>query len=156
MRVKLVCVGTRMPDWVNAGVEEYSKRIRQDLGFELIEVPLASRGKNGSVAQFRVKEAESLLAKLKDDDHVVALEVTGRTLDTEAMASELERFRADGKNLSLLIGGPDGLDGLCLERADARWSLSALTLPHTIARVLLVEQLYRALTLIQGHPYHRS
>ncbi len=156
MRVRLVSVGTRMPAWVKAGFEEYSKRIRQDLGFELVEVPLSTRSKTSTAAQYRAKEAKAILAKIRNEDYVVALEVTGRTLGTEALAGQLEEFRAQGRNLCLLIGGPDGLDTACLDRADARWSLSALTLPHTLARLLVVEQLYRASTLLQGHPYHRS
>lgn len=156
MGVKLVSVGTRMPAWVKDGVEEYGKRIRQSLGFELVEVPASTRGKSGTADLFRAREAKAILAKTRDDEYVVALEVTGSTLSTEALAGKLEDFRSQGKNLTLLIGGPDGLGAACLERADTRWSLSALTLPHTIARIVVVEQLYRASTLIQGHPYHRS
>lgn len=151
-----MAVGTRMPKWVQQGVDEYAKRIRNELGFRLLEIPPAARGKSGDAEQYRKKEATSLLAKLNTDDFVVALEVKGRQLSTEALAARLQEFKSQGRNLSLMIGGPDGLHQSCTEKADECWSLSALTLPHTIARVTVVEQLYRAHTILQGHPYHRG
>ena len=156
MKVKLITVGTRMPSWVQAGCEEYGKRIKQDLGFELIEVPLTKRSKASNVESFRKKEAALLLEKIEPADLVIALEVNGKTLDTPGLAAELEKYRTQGVNLSLLVGGPDGLDQSCLQRANVQWSLSRLTLPHPLVRIVLVEQLYRAVSLTKGHPYHRE
>ena len=156
MRVTVVAVGTRMPDWVQQGVEEYAKRIRNELNFKLLEIPLASRSKSSQSEQYRAKEADAILARLKAEDFVVALEVKGRQLSTESLADRLRSFQAEGRNLSLLIGGPDGLHESCTQRADDCWSLAPLTLPHTIARITVVEQLYRAHTILRGHPYHRA
>ena len=96
------------------------------------------------------------MSQIKPNDYVVALDVKGGTISTAQLADKLRAFRMSGKDLALLIGGPDGLDGDCLGRADERWSLSALTLPHPLVRVLVTEQLYRAMSMINGHPYHRE
>ncbi|MDA0687841.1 MAG: 23S rRNA (pseudouridine(1915)-N(3))-methyltransferase RlmH [Proteobacteria bacterium] len=156
MRIRLISVGTRMPGWVNEGVEEYARRIQNDLGFSLIEVPLAKRSKAQAVAQFMAKEGDAMLGKIDRDEFVVALDVKGKSLDTSALAARLQYFREESRNICLLIGGPDGLHPSCLARADEKWSLSALTLPHPLVRVLITEQLYRAHSLLQGHPYHRE
>lgn len=156
MKLKLFCVGDRMPAWVQQGTEEYAKRIQHELGFSLIEIPMAKRGKSASVAKCLEKEAADLLAKLDSADYVVALEVTGKAFSTEGLAAEIERLRHGGQNLCLLIGGPDGLSEQVLQRANAKWSLSRMTLPHPLARVVVVEQLYRAASILQGHPYHRA
>lgn len=156
MRVTLLSVGTRMPRWVEEGVAEYQKRIARDLGFRLIEVPLARRGKSRSTGQIVREEGQALLEKVQADDFVVALEVGGSPVDTPGLARRLQGLRDEGRHLVLLVGGPDGLDEACLERAQERWSLSPLTLPHGLVRVLLSEQLYRAHSILQGHPYHRE
>lgn len=145
-----------MPSWVEAGVREYARRIERDLGFTICEVPLATRGKSVPAEQAVTRESEQLLAKVCPDDFVIALEVTGRAISTEALAGQLQSLREEARNVSFLIGGPDGLGAACRERADACWSLSALTFPHPLVRVLLAEQLYRAWSLLQGHPYHRA
>ena len=143
MRIRLIAAGTRLPDWINAGVAEYAKRFSQGLKFELVEIPLA-------------KEAERMQAAIDSRDFVVALEVAGRSMTTPELARWLEARRGDGRDLALLIGGPDGLDAALSSRADFRWSLSPLTWPHGLVRVMVAEQLYRAQTLLQGHPYHRE
>ena len=145
-----------MPGWVNEGVADYSKRITRDLNFTLLEVPLAKRSKNQSSDVFKAKEGADLLAQVSSSDLVIALDVKGKSFSTADLAVQLERFRAQGQDIALLIGGPDGLDAACLERADQRWSLSGLTLPHTLVRILLIEQLYRAQSILSGHPYHRD
>lgn len=156
MNVSLLAVGTRMPGWVQEGVEEYARRMRQELRFELREVPLPRRGKSKALEQLLRQEGESLLARVNPGDHLVALEVTGRVLSTADLAGRLQSLQQEGRNLSLMIGGPDGLSRECLNQADEQWSLSALTLPHPLVRVLLTEQLYRAWSLLKGHPYHRE
>jgi 23S rRNA (pseudouridine1915-N3)-methyltransferase len=97
-----------------------------------------------------------MLGAVGERERVIALDVAGRGCSTEQLAGQLRDWLQDGRDLSLLIGGPDGLAAECLARADQRWSLSPLTLPHPLVRVLLAEQLYRAWTLVSGHPYHRS
>jgi 23S rRNA (pseudouridine1915-N3)-methyltransferase len=143
MRIRLIAAGSRMPAWIDAGVEEYARRFGRGLKFELVEIPLA-------------REAERMRAAIGASDYVVALEVGGRAMTTAQLAEWLAARMAGGKNLALLVGGPDGLDaGLCA-MAHFRWSLSPLTWPHGLVRVMVAEQLYRAHSLLLGHPYHRA
>lgn len=145
-----------MPGWVQQGIAEYEKRIAADLGFSIVEVPLAQRSKNSNAQQWIKKEGDALLAAVPKDDYLVALDVAGKPFDTETLAERIAGFRNQGQNLSLMVGGPDGLSRECLDRAAQRWSLSALTFPHPLVRILLTEQLYRASSILKGHPYHRS
>lgn len=156
MKINLISVGTRMPDWVQAGMQEYSKRLPADFSFQCIEVPLGKRGKSMAPRQAMEQEGEALLARLSARDHVVALDVLGKSLSTEAMAARVGSIRDNGRHLSLLVGGPDGLSPACLARADERWSLSALTLPHPLVRIVIAEQIYRVWSVLNGHPYHRA
>ena len=156
MKINLICVGTKMPAWVEAGFAEYSKRLPADFALTVTEIPLGKRGKSGDVKQAIKRETDAVLAKLKDADHVVALEVTGKRLSTEALAQSVDSIRMDGKNIALLVGGPDGLGQACRDRANEQWSLSALTLPHPLVRIVLAEQIYRAWSILNGHPYHRA
>lgn len=156
MKINLVCVGTKMPAWVEAGFSEYSKRLPADFALSVTEIALGKRGKGGDIKQAIKKETDAVLAKLKDADHVVALEVTGKRLSTEALAERVDSIRMDGKNIALLVGGPDGLGQACRDRANEQWSLSALTLPHPLVRIVLAEQIYRAWSILNGHPYHRA
>ena len=144
-----------MPSWVNEGYREYEKRLPNDFQLEMIELPLGHRGKSSDVAKAKKQEGDQMLAAIPKWDRVIALEVLGKNWSTEQLAAQVEDWRMDGRNISLLIGGPDGLDSRCSAIADQKWSLSALTLPHPLVRVMLAEQLYRAWTVIQGHPYHK-
>ena len=155
MRIELLALGTRMPAWVDAAVEDYARRLGADVRFELREIPLTRRTARGDGARIAAAEGSRLLAAIRKDAFVVALAVAGRMFSTEQLAEWLQLRMNEGRNLSFLIGGPDGLAPECLQRSDLLWSLSALTLPHTLARILVVEQLYRALSLTKGHPYHR-
>jgi 23S rRNA (pseudouridine1915-N3)-methyltransferase len=156
MKCRLIAAGTRLPDWVNAGFLEYQKRLRAPLVLELQEIPVATRRAAENPQRAIAREGANMLAALGPKDHVVALEVSAPQRSTEAVSIWLaERLRA-AKPLALLIGGPDGLAPECIERADESWSLSALTLPHALVRIVLAEQLYRAMSLLAGHPYHRS
>lgn len=156
MKINLVCVGTKMPAWVEAGFSEYSKRLPADFALSVTEVPLGKRGKSGDIKQAIKKETDAVLAKIREADHVVALEVTGKRLSTEALAQRVDDIRMDGKNIALLVGGPDGLGQECRDRANEQWSLSALTLPHPLVRIVLAEQIYRAWSILNAHPYHRA
>jgi len=156
MRITVIAVGTRMPRWVQAGVDEYTRRLPRELQVDWREIPLARRGRGGPAGQAVAREGEHMLRALPAGDRVIALDIGGRRLSTDALAAELEHWRMSGDNHSVLIGGPDGLAGDCLARADVRWSLSDLTLPHPLVRVLLAEQLYRAWTITANHPYHRD
>ncbi len=156
MRLTILAVGTRMPSWVYEGVEEYAKRMPRELKVDWKELPLAPRGKNASADALKAREGEQMLRALPQGDRVIALDVRGKSLSTPGLAEQLGRWQMSGDNYSLLIGGPDGLADTCLERAEMRWSLSDLTLPHPLVRVLLAEQLYRAWTITVNHPYHRD
>lgn len=156
MKINLVSVGTRMPDWVQQGMQEYSKRLPAEFSFHCLEVPLGKRSKNSDPQQAIKQESDALLARLGPRDYVVALDVLGKSLSTEAMAARVGKIRDDGRHLSLLVGGPDGLSQECLSRADERWSLSALTLPHPLVRIVMAEQIYRVWSVLAGHPYHRA
>ncbi|MDR5901239.1 MULTISPECIES: 23S rRNA (pseudouridine(1915)-N(3))-methyltransferase RlmH [Halomonas] len=155
MKVRLLAVGTRMPAWVTEGVEEYRKRLPRDFALQVEEIPPGQRGKNADLARAMASEAERIRAKLRGDEHVVALEVGGKAWSTERLAEQAEAWRLAGRDVALLVGGPEGLAPELSAAADQRWSLSPLTLPHPLVRILLAEQLYRAWTLMVGHPYHR-
>jgi len=155
MKIRLLAVGTKMPAWVTTGFNEYNKRMPREMSVEIVELPIGPRGKGADLKRAIKKEGDAMLAAIPNGDWVVALEVTGKTWSTEQLATQMEGWQLQGRNLSLLIGGPDGLDPRCTALADQKWSLSALTLPHPMVRILLSEQLYRAWSLIQGHPYHK-
>jgi 23S rRNA (pseudouridine1915-N3)-methyltransferase len=156
MKCRLIAAGTRLPDWVNAGFREYQKRLRTPLILELQEIPVATRRAGEDSSRAVAREGANMLAALERDDYVVALEVCAKSMSTEQLSSWLtERLQA-ARPLALLIGGPDGLSPQCRERADQSWSLSPLTLPHALVRIVVAEQIYRAMSLRAGHPYHRA
>ncbi|SEO75407.1 23S rRNA (pseudouridine1915-N3)-methyltransferase [Aquisalimonas asiatica] len=148
-------MGQKMPRWVAEGYQEYAGRMPRELRLDLRELASGDRGKGGNPARAREVEGQRLLQAVPKGARVIALDGGGRRIDTEALAGAMREWLQDGRDVALLIGGPDGLDDACLKAADQRWSLSPLTLPHMLVRVLVAEQLYRAWTLITGHPYHR-
>ena len=156
MRIHLIAVGTRMPDWVTRGYEEYARRTPRTCSLRLVEIPPGDRHKSRTTEQAREQEGQRMLGAIPRDCQVIALDVTGRSCSTADLAGQLAGWLESGRDTVLLVGGPDGLAPACLDRADRHWSLSALTFPHALVRVIVAEQLYRALTIHQGHPYHRS
>jgi len=148
-------VGQKMPSWVNEGYQEYAKRLPKEMRLELVEIPAGKRGKNADLERIMCKEGELCLAAIKPKDWVIALDVKGKRLTTEAYSKRLQHHQGEGHNLAIFIGGPEGLAAECLERSNERWSLSDLTLPHPLVRIVLAEQIYRAWTLSKGHPYHK-
>lgn len=156
MKARLLAVGERMPAWVAAGWAEYRKRLSRDLPLDLVEIAAGARGKGRDPRRARVEEGQAVLAALDRDVHVVALDGGGKVWSSTELAAQLGQWRMAGRDLALLIGGPDGHAPEVLERADQRWSLGPLTLPHMLVRLVVAEQLYRAVTIVQGHPYHRA
>jgi 23S rRNA (pseudouridine1915-N3)-methyltransferase len=156
MKCRLLAAGTRLPAWVNAGFSEYQKRLRAPLLLELIEIPIGTRRAGENPQRAVNREGENMLAALGRDDYVVALEVRAKSMTSEEVSSWVGGRLREARPLALLIGGPDGLSTACRARADESWSLSPLTLPHGLVRVVLAEQLYRAMSLMAGHPYHRA
>jgi len=144
-----------MPAWVEQGYQEYAKRLPNDCALELVEINPGHRAKNTSKEKAMQQEAEALKKAIRPQDHVVALDVKGKPWSTEQLAENLSNWRMQGGDVALLIGGPDGMTAEVLSLAKQRWSLSNLTLPHPLVRVLMAEQLYRAWSILQGHPYHK-
>jgi len=155
MRLKLLAAGTRMPRWVREGYQEYAARLRGEFRLELHEIPLGQRAGGDSARAVR-REGERMLAALDERVFVVALQIDGRSLDTQSLAAFLAERLRDGRDVALCVGGPDGLAREVDARAALRWSLSTLTLPHGLVRVIVAEALYRAVSVLKGHPYHRA
>lgn len=155
MRFTLIAAGTRLPAWVNDAYADYAARLTSDYRLELKEISLGQRT-GGSTQQAIAKEGERMLAALPPSVYIVALQVGGRAMTSEQLAQFVLARARDGRDVALCIGGPDGLAPEVDARADFRWSLSALTLPHGLARVIVAEALYRAVSITKGHPYHRA
>ncbi len=156
MNIHLISIGNRMPRWVQEGYDEYAKRLPAECSLQLVELPLGRRGKGADLTRALREEGERMLKALPRDSLVVALEVKGKTWSTEQLAIKLDGWMGGGRDVALLIGGPDGLADSCLQQADLLWSLSPLTLPHPLVRVVVAEQLYRAWSILRNHPYHRG
>jgi 23S rRNA (pseudouridine1915-N3)-methyltransferase len=156
MRLRLLAVGTRMPGWVEAGIADYVRRLGPELRVQIEELALGKRGTGGDTARAVSDEGRRMMIAIHPDEFVVALEVTGKAFSTEELSKWLGQRLQDGRDVTLLIGGPDGLAAECRKRAELHWSLSPLTLPHALVRIVIVEQLYRALSILKGHPYHRG
>ena len=155
MQIHLLAIGNRMPEWVTQGYQDYAKRLPRECELVLREIPPGKRGKNADLERIKEDEGERMLAMIQRDDHVIALEVEGKAWRTETLAAEMARWLTMGQRIILLVGGPEGLADACKARAHQTWSLSPLTLPHPLVRILLAEQLYRAQTILSHHPYHR-
>jgi len=144
-----------MPAWVQEATQDYLKRFPREWAVEFVEIPLGHRGKNQDTARAIAKEGELMLATIDPRERVIALDVEGKSWSTEKLSQQMQHWQMEGNNIALLVGGPNGLAPECLAKAQSTWSLSALTLPHPLVRVLLAEQLYRGWTIIKNHPYHK-
>ncbi|MEA3109756.1 MAG: rRNA (pseudouridine1915-N3)-methyltransferase [Gammaproteobacteria bacterium] len=156
MRCRVIAAGTRLPEWVNEGFREYQKRLRTPLVLDLVEIPISTRRAGENPQRSIAREGERMLAALGREEYVVSLEVNAKSMTTEQLSVWLSERLRDARPLALLIGGPDGLSDACRVRANKSWSLSPLTLPHGLVRVVLAEQIYRAMSMLAGHPYHRA
>ena len=155
MHIRLLAVGDRQPSWVDEAFGIYSERLPREWKFRLDVIPTVRRNKNDKSRQAMEAEGDLILGKLGQSEQVVLLDERGKQLTSKALAGKLSDWQIDGRDLCFVIGGPDGVSDSCKRRADFTWSLSQLTLPHGLARVLFSEQLYRAHSLHTGHPYHR-
>jgi 23S rRNA (pseudouridine1915-N3)-methyltransferase len=155
VKIRLIAVGQRPPEWVMDGFHDYARRLPRDMPLELIEIAAADR-RQTSATRARELEAQRLLGRIGAQDWVIALDERGAAWSTLELADKLDDWRMQGRDVAFLVGGADGLDAGCLERADAVLSLSAMTMPHALVRVVLAEQLYRAWSVLAGHPYHRG
>ena len=156
MKISIHAIGKRMPQWVRQGFEDYQSRFPRHIQLQLREINMPERTAHSDLLRLKEEEGERLLAGVNADDLVIALDENGKQWTSRELASELHGWQQDRRNISFLIGGPDGLSRVCLDRANKSWSLSRLTLPHMLVRVVLAEQLYRAYAITRNHPYHRD
>lgn len=159
MKIRILTIGQKMPAWVLIGFEDYFKRIQPLIQTQIVELPMAKRSKNDSEAdilKYCQLEGEYILNAIKPQEVLIALEVAGRELSTEQLADTMKGWLQEGQDIVLAIGGPDGLSDQVRKAAAWHWSLSKLTLPHPMVRILLIEQLYRAMSINHNHPYHRA
>ncbi len=156
MKIHLIAVGERMPAWVQQGYEEYARRLPRECALRLVEIAPGRRGKNADTARAVQDEGRRMLAAIPKGARVIALEVDGRPWSTEQLAERLQGWLGGGSDVALLVGGPEGLSDEARAAAGQQWSLSPLTLPHPLVRVILAEQLYRAWSILNNHPYHRA
>lgn len=156
MRVRLIAVGSRMPKWVREAYEDYITRLGSALKISLVEIEPGPRSGTRTARQAMEAERVKLLAALRKDEYVVALDEHGSQMSTRELAAWLKTRMQDGRDLAFLIGGPDGFAAEVLDRSDLKWSLSRLTFPHALVRVVLAEQIYRAHGVLANHPYHRD
>lgn len=145
-----------MPGWITAGYEEFTKRMPTECQLNLIEIAPGQRGKKKDPTQALKAEAGKMLTSIPRGSKVIALDVNGQHWSTDELSMKLSSWMQEGRDVALLVGGPDGLDESCLAQSEQRWSLSALTFPHPLVRVILAEQLYRAVSILKNHPYHRG
>jgi 23S rRNA (pseudouridine1915-N3)-methyltransferase len=156
MHIRLIAVGDRQPAWVDDAFDDYSARFPREWKFRLDSIATVRRAKNDKPSKATEIEGEQILARINASEQVVLLDERGKHYTSLELCKRLGAWQADGRDLCLVIGGPDGVSGAVRERADSTWSLSNLTLPHGLARVLFAEQMYRAWSLQVGHPYHRE
>ncbi len=156
MKIHLLAVGTRMPAWVSEGYQEYARRMPPDCRLKLTEIPAGQRGKNADIKRILQQEGKKLLSCVPKGSKIIALDVLGKPWSTEQLSKQLKGWMQQGSDLALMVGGPEGLHPDCLQEASQHWSLSRLTFPHPLVRIILAEQFYRAVSLLRGHPYHRA
>ncbi|KTD16093.1 23S rRNA (pseudouridine(1915)-N(3))-methyltransferase RlmH [Legionella jordanis] len=155
LKITLIACGNKMPKWVTEAALEFSKRIQEYAQFQLMEIPLAKRGKSSDMARILEKETGMILAAIPSGARVIALDMTGESFSSEGLARKIEHLQQITSHLCLIIGGPEGLSAEVLQRSHEQWSLSKLTLPHPLVRIVLLEALYRAWSILNNHPYHK-
>ena len=156
MKIYLIAVGTKMPNFVNEGYKEYARRMPRECSLELIEIPAGKRGKNADIDRITKVEGEHMIAAIPKRALVVTMDIPGKMHDTPSLARELSEWQMSGRDVALLVGGPEGLAPDCKKLAERSWSLSPLTMPHPIVRIVVAEALYRAWSVTAGLPYHRE
>ena len=155
MKLTIVAIGKKMPAWVESAYTDYKKRLPKEINVNLIALSLATRGKNVSIEKLKQDEYRQIQSATPDNNQVIALDLKGRSISTDRLAQRIDDWQMQGQNVTILIGGPDGLASECVQSANEVWSLSAMTLPHPLVRVVLIEQIYRAWSILANHPYHK-
>jgi 23S rRNA (pseudouridine1915-N3)-methyltransferase len=156
MIIHLIAVGTRRSAWAEQAFQEYQKRLPAECKLKLIAIPISKRNKNSPVSKHITEEEKKIWAALPKGSRIIALDVKGQMWNTQQLAESLRQWKLERQDISLLIGGPDGLGETCINKAEYIWSLSPLTLPHRLVRIIVAEQLYRAWSILSNHPYHRE
>jgi len=156
MVIHFITVGQKMPKWVQEGYAEYAKRLPKSCTLKLVELPMAQRGKSGSVDKYKAEEAKKILAAVPKGAQLIVLDEHGQQVTTKGLADKLEDWLSSGQDVALIVGGPDGLEQSLIQQAKWKWGLSKLTMPHPMVRILVAEQIYRAYSVINNHPYHRE
>ncbi len=155
MEIRLLAVGTKMPRWIEQGFEEYAKRMPPECRLVLQEINAGKRSKGADIARLTRMEGQQITSAIPKGARTVALEVKGKAWSTEKLAQRLQYWMEEGRDVAFIVGGPEGIEPSVSQAADEKWSLSPLTLPHPIVRVIIAEQIYRAWSILRGHPYHR-
>lgn len=155
LKITLVTIGNKMPAWVDQAVKEYAKRLQDGVSLTIVEIPLMRRGKSTDLSRILEKEMAMMSAAIPTNVRLIALDITGESFTSEQLADKVARLQQMTSHLCFLIGGPEGLAAELITRSDERWSLSKLTLPHTLVRITLLEALYRAWSILHHHPYHK-
>jgi 23S rRNA (pseudouridine1915-N3)-methyltransferase len=156
VRAKIISLCDKLPAWVKAGFDDYATRLFRDLPLEIIDLPLSDKRKSGDLPRAHADECARMLARVPEQSRVIALDGKGELWSSEKLAQKLAGWRMDGRDICILIGGPEGHSSEVLGRAESRFSLGAVTLPHALVRIVIAEQLYRAHCILSGHPYHRG
>lgn len=156
MKIHLICIGHRTPSWVREGFEEYAQRLPANCRLNLIEIPAQKRSKQTDLLRLQRQEGKQMLAAMVPGTWVIALDEHGQHWDSRQLAQQLAQWMQTAHAVTLLVGGPEGLAQECLQSAQQCWSLSSLTLPHQLVRIVVAEQVYRAWSLLNNHPYHRG
>ena len=154
-KITIVALGNKMPTWVNEAVTEFSKRLKEFAQITFIEIPLIKRGKTNDILRIIEKESVLMNEAIPSSAHLVALAINGKNFSSDELAQKLLAIQHISNHLCLLIGGPEGLSQSVQKRCQESWSLSKLTLPHPLARIVLLEAIYRAFTINNNHPYHK-
>ncbi len=156
MKINIIAIGGKMPAWVEVASEDFNKRLPAEIKINSILLPLIKRGKNPDIKRIVRDESRKLLAALPKNSLLIVLDVLGKSVTTMKLSSMLESWLQVGQDISIIIGGPDGVSDELLSQASLKMSLSDLTFPHPLVRVILVEQIYRAWSILNNHPYHRA
>lgn len=155
LKITLIACGNKMPTWVNEAQTEYAKRLQEFAHLNLIEIPLIKRSKTMDLERVFSKEAQLILQAIPVNARIITLEIKGTGYSSEKLAAKLELLKQNDSHWCFIIGGPEGLHPSVMEKSNEAWSLSSLTLPHPLARIVLLEALYRAFTITENHPYHK-
>ena len=155
MKIRLLTITQKSPLWIQQGYEDFAKRLPPHCALELVEIPAEKRTANADLKRIMDREGEKMLAAMKPGHYVIAMDKSGKSWTSEQLSEKLSGWLQGGQHIDLLVGGPEGLAPACLARAQETWSLSALTFPHLIVRLIVAEQIYRAYSILQNSPYHR-